>query len=107
MGLLNAMFGNATNGALGQNIASGSLFAASQAQAAAIQGSSIHYPERPRMKNKTLFSGRVEVQQVTNGYIVNIATREGYEFDTYIAATVKDVNDIISTAIVAFRLEDI
>jgi hypothetical protein len=57
------------------------------------------------MKNKTLFSGRIEVQQVSNGYIVNIATREGYEFDTHIAATVKDVNDIISTAIVAFQLE--
>jgi hypothetical protein len=57
------------------------------------------------MKNKTLFSGRIEVQQVSNGYVVNIATREGYEFDTHIAATVKDVNDIISTAIVAFQLE--
>jgi hypothetical protein len=105
MGLLNAI--------LGQNMASG-IFSAAQANGAGmlantaqIQGSSVHYPERPRMKNKTLFSGRVEVQQVTNGYIVNIATREGYEFDTYIAATVKDVNDIISTAIVAFRLEDV
>ncbi len=57
------------------------------------------------MKNKTLFSGRIEVQQVSNGYIVNIATREGYEFDTHIAATIKDVNDIIATAIVAFQLE--
>jgi hypothetical protein len=63
------------------------------------------YMEKPRMKNKTLFSGRVEVQQVCNGYIVNIATREGYEFDTHIAATVKEVNEIISTAIVAFQLE--
>lgn len=57
------------------------------------------------MKNKTLFSGRIEVQQVSNGYIVNIATREGYEFDTHIAATIKEVNEIISTAIVAFQLE--
>ena len=63
------------------------------------------YTTAPRMKNKTLFSGRVEVQQVCNGYIVNIATREGYEFDTHIAATVKEVNEIISTAIVAFQLE--
>lgn len=112
MGLLNAMFGNTTT-SLGQGVLTGNLQNAmgsisnAGSQQAAIQGSSIHYPERPRMKNKTLFSGRVEVQQVTNGYIVNIATREGYEFDTHIAATVKDVNDIISTAIVAFRLEDI
>jgi hypothetical protein len=70
-----------------------------------VQGSSIAFTDKPRMKNKTLFSGRVEVQQVCNGYIVNIATREGYEFDTHIAASVKEVNDIISTAIVAFQLE--
>jgi hypothetical protein len=57
------------------------------------------------MKNKTLFSGRIEVQQVSNGYIVNIATREGYEFDTHIASNIKEVNDIIATAIVAFQLE--
>ena len=95
MGLLHAL--------LGQNTA-GSLFAASQA--AAIQGSSIHYPDKPRMKNKTIFSGRVEVQQVTNGYVVHIASREGYEFDSHIAATIKDVNELIATAIVAFQLED-
>ena len=97
---------------LGALIGSNSgLFAASQANhniamsQAQLHGSSVHYSDKPRMKNKTLFSGRIEVQQVTNGYIVNIATREGYEFDTHIAATVKDVNDIISTAIVAFQLE--
>lgn len=63
------------------------------------------YNTIPRMRHKTVFSGRIEVQQVCNGYVVNIATREGYEFDTHIAATVKEVNDIISTAIVAFQLE--
>ena len=71
-----------------------------------VQGSSITSNDRPRMKNKTLFSGRIEVLQVSNGYIVNVATREGYEFDTHVAATVKEVNDIISTAIVAFQLEN-
>ena len=97
---------------LGALIGSNSgLFAASQANQniamsqAQLHGSSVPYSDKPRMKNKTLFSGRIEVQQVSNGYIVNIATREGYEFDTHIAATVKDVNDIISTAIVAFQLE--
>ena len=63
------------------------------------------YMEKPRMKNKTIFSGRIEVQQVCNGYIVHIASREGYEFDSHIAATVKDVNELIATAIVAFQLE--
>jgi hypothetical protein len=63
------------------------------------------YIDKPRMKNKTIFSGRIEVQQVCNGYIVHIASREGYEFDSHIAATVKDVNELIATAIVAFQLE--
>jgi hypothetical protein len=62
--------------------------------------------DKPRMKNKILFSGRVEVQQVCNGYLVQIATREGYEFDSYIASTVKEVNELISTALVAFQLEN-
>jgi hypothetical protein len=101
MSLLGALIGSTTGG----------LFAASQATQigamgqAQLHGSSVHYSDKPRMKNKTLFSGRIEVQQVTNGYIVNIATREGYEFDTHIASTIKDVNDIIATAIVAFQLE--
>jgi len=99
MSLLGALIGSTTGG----------LFAAAQANTtltnAHIQGASVHYTEKPRVKNKTLFSGRIEVQQVTNGYIVNIATREGYEFDTHIASTIKDVNDIIATAIVAFQLE--
>jgi hypothetical protein len=101
MGILNAI---STTIGMNGTTTTGMLHPAMNAQ---IQGSSVHYPdrERPRMKNKTLFSGRVEVQQVCNGYIVNIATREGYEFDTHIAATVKEVNEIISTAIVAFQLE--
>lgn len=93
---------------LGALIGSNSgLFAASQANQNTVMHQAQLAPAQPYrvMKNKTLFSGRIEVQQVTNGYIVNIATREGYEFDTHIAATVKEVNDIISTAIVAFQLE--
>jgi hypothetical protein len=97
---------------LGALIGSNSgLFAASQANQniamsqAQLHGSSVHYSDKPRMKNKTIFSGRIEVQQVCNGYIVHIASREGYEFDSHIAPTIKDVNDLISTAIVAFQLE--
>ena len=101
MSLLGALIGSTTGG----------LFAASQATQigamgqAQLHGSSVHYSDKPRMKNKTIFSGRIEVQQVCNGYIVHIASREGYEFDSYIAANIKEVNELISTAIVAFQLE--
>lgn len=115
MGILNAVLGNAgMANNIGANIAQGAIsgsFATNglaAAAAAAAQQATVmrEYPAGGRMRNKTIFSGRVEVQKVVNGYVVNIATREGYEFDTHIAATVKEVNDIISTAIVAFQLED-
>ena len=59
----------------------------------------------PRMTKK-IFEGRIEVHQASNGYIIHIGSREGYEYDAFIAATIKDVNEIIATQIVAFRLED-
>lgn len=112
MGILNSIMGNAgMANNIGANIAqgaiSGSLTASSSTNLAAQQATVMReYPKSARTTNKTIFSGRVEVQKVINGYIVNIATREGYEFDTHIATTVKEVNDIIATAIVAFQLED-
>jgi hypothetical protein len=56
--------------------------------------------------NKRIFVGNLEVSQVANGYIVNIGTKEGYEFTTYIASTIVEVNKIIAAAMVAFQLED-
>lgn len=56
-------------------------------------------------KNVKLFHGTVEVLQVANGYIVNIGRKEGYEYETYIADTITDVNERIAAAIVAFQLE--
>jgi hypothetical protein len=56
--------------------------------------------------NKRIFAGHIDVSQVANGYVVNIATKEGYEFTTYIASTIVEVNKIIAAAMVAFQLED-
>jgi hypothetical protein len=56
-------------------------------------------------KSKKLFHGTVEVLQAANGYIVNIGRKEGYEYETYIAETITDVNERIAAAIVAFQLE--
>jgi hypothetical protein len=56
-------------------------------------------------KSKKLFHGTVEVLQVANGYIVNIGRKEGYEYETYIAESITDVNERIAAAIVAFQLE--
>lgn len=56
-------------------------------------------------KSKKLFHGTVEVLQVANGYIVNIGRKEGYEYETYIADSITDVNERIAAAIVAFQLE--
>lgn len=56
--------------------------------------------------NKRIFTGNIEVSQVANGYMVNIGTREGYEYTTYIAHSIVEVNEIIAAAMVAFQLEN-
>ena len=58
-----------------------------------------------RTLSKKIFSGNIEVQQVSNGYVVNIGTKEGYEYTTHIAQTITEVNEIIAAAMVAFQLE--
>lgn len=59
-----------------------------------------------RNGHRKIFHGNIEVLQVANGYVVNIGRKEGYEYETYIASTAAEVNDIIAAQIVAFRLED-
>ena len=56
--------------------------------------------------NKKLFHGNIEVLQVANGYVVHIGRKEGYEYESHIAQTITEVNEIIAAQIVAFRLED-
>jgi hypothetical protein len=56
--------------------------------------------------SKRIFHGNIEVLHVSNGYVVNIATKEGYEYTTHIASTIVEVNEIIAAAMVAFQLEN-
>jgi len=56
--------------------------------------------------SKRVFMGNIEVLHVSNGYVVNIGTREGYEYTTHIASTIVEVNEIIAAAMVAFQLEN-
>lgn len=58
-----------------------------------------------KTKSQTVFNGRINVEKVANGYVINIATREGYEFDTYIASTIQEVNERIAASMVSFQLE--
>ena len=92
-GLMHAIIGNSQNPL--QNPHSSILTA---------QANQILRPETVP-KSKKLFHGTVEVLQVANGYIVNIGRKEGYEYETYIAETITDVNERIAAAIVAFQLE--
>lgn len=55
--------------------------------------------------SKVVFSAKIEVTKVANGYLVNIGRTEGYEYEAHIAHTVEDVNAIITAQMVAFRLE--
>lgn len=62
-------------------------------------------PEETRKRSRVIFDGRISVEKVSNGYVVNIATREGYEFETYIATTIQEVNERIAASMVSFQLE--
>lgn len=70
------------------------------------QGILAQMPREFQARNKKLFHGTIEVLQVANGYIVNIGRKEGYEYETHIATSIVEVNEIIAAQIVAFRLED-
>jgi hypothetical protein len=105
-GLTHALFGQ--QGA-GNNIAGatqGSVYPGGSLPSAvsAAQYNAIMQKEQVP-KSRKLFHGTVEVLQVANGYIVNIGRKEGYEYETYIADTITDVNERIAAAIVAFQLE--
>jgi hypothetical protein len=70
-------------------------------------GTAYQSAERARTAGaKKVFHGNVEVLQVTNGFVVNIGTREGYAYETHIASSITEVNEIIAAQIVAFKLEE-
>lgn len=90
-------------GALGQGIVNASN------QASILKTAMYDRAEQMRAtvtKNTTVFSGKIEVVKVANGYIVNIGRTEGYEYESHIATTPEQVNGIIMSQMVAFRLED-
>ena len=91
------------SGAIGSTLTSSGLQGAIQ-NSITHQGMLGHVQAR-QTRSKKIFSGNIEVSQVANGYVVNIATREGYEYETHIAQTITEVNEIIAAAMVAFQLE--
>lgn len=94
---------NAAQGALGTGGMANGL--SSQQLTAAMQNSIMGQKVR-NTTSKRIFMGNIEVNQVANGYVVNIGTREGYEYTTHIAQTIVEVNEIIAAAMVAFQLEN-
>jgi hypothetical protein len=106
------MFDSLTHALFGTAGASGNIANTAQALPGAMYQGSISASQFNQIlkheqapKSRKLFHGTVEVLQVANGYIVNIGRKEGYEYETYIAETITDVNERIAAAIVAFQLE--
>lgn len=73
---------------------------------ASMQNAVLRQEPRRFTASKKIFDGRIEVQQVANGYVVHIGVKEGYECTTHIASTIVEVNEIIAAAMVAFQLEN-
>ena len=87
----------------------GGLNGAAGMQAAMNTVGPAYVAEQARRMNpstKKIFHGNVEVMQVANGFVVNIGRKEGYEYETHIASSITEVNEIIAAQIVAFKLED-
>ncbi len=108
--LTHALFGQqgAANNIVGSGMSTSSLgqaVSASNTSGIAQQYANAIMKREQVPTSKKLFHGTVEVLQVANGYIVNIGRKEGYEYETYIADTITDVNERIAAAIVAFQLE--
>lgn len=99
--MLKDVMHNIFGGSIGQGVVGTTL---SQQQLNAYNTANMIRQEQAP-KSRKLFHGTVEVLQVANGYIVNIGRKEGYEYETYIADTITDVNERIAAAIVAFQLE--
>jgi hypothetical protein len=93
--LMHALIGNSAQGAISSSLTSGVM--SHQGMLGQVQAR--------RTMSKKIFHGNIEVQQVANGFVVNIATREGYEYETHIASSITEVNEIIAAAMVAFQLE--
>lgn len=59
-----------------------------------------------KLASSLIFAGKLEVHRVANGYIVNIGNALHTDTECYIAADINEVNQLIATHMVAFRLED-
>ena len=91
---------------MGGNIGVANTGLTSSQLTAAMQNSILRQEPKRYTANKKIFEGRIEVQQVANGYVINIGVKEGYEYTTHIAASIVEVNEIIAAAMVAFQLEN-
>jgi len=54
----------------------------------------------------TVFSGYVRVDKLINGYVVHFSRNEGSITQKYVALTIKEVNEIITSEMVQFKLEN-
>jgi hypothetical protein len=104
--LMHSLIGSniATQGAIASSLGIGASGMTTSQYAQAMQNSIDR--SRRIMGSKKIFEGRIEVQQVANGYVVNIGVKEGYEYTTHIASSITEVNEIIAAAMVAFQLEN-
>lgn len=107
MNLMHALTGGLLGGGNLAGQASIANMSNAAQQTAAYGGTLLGQPEIYRASSsRIVFNGRINVEKVANGYIVNIATQEGRAYDTYIASTIQEVNERIAASMVSFQLEN-
>jgi hypothetical protein len=68
------------------------------------QSTPLHYSHH---NDEVIFSGYVRVEKLLNGYVVHFSRNEGDITLKYVALTIKEVNDIITSEMVQFKLESL
>jgi hypothetical protein len=106
--LMHSLIGSniGTQGAIASSLGVGASGMTASQYTQAMQNSILRTDPKRFTSSRKIFEGRIEVQQVANGYVVNIGVKEGYEYTTHIASSITEVNEIIAAAMVAFQLEN-
>lgn len=54
---------------------------------------------------ETIFDGRIQVRKAANGYVLCVLTSHSGSTDTYVAKDLQELNELITSVMVKFRLD--
>lgn len=98
-----AIMAAAATGAVSANVLSGQI-SGQTLMKAALESGAYSSTEVSAAGLDTVFDGRVVVSKAENGFVVTVALRHGGRYKTYVAADMDEVNRLLTSIMVDFRL---